>query len=108
MKMKMNTNILMMNQTNGGRKLGPSQPPKNKVMIKLEINMMPRYSPTKNNPNFIPEYSEWNPAISSLSASGMSNGSRCVSAMPAMKNVTKPMNCGTTNHMSRCAFTISS
>src|SRR5579875_2461981 len=35
-----------------------------------EIRMIPIYSPTKNMPNFIPEYSEWKPATSSLSASG--------------------------------------
>ena len=52
------TNVFKMNQTNGGRN-GPSQPPKKRVTIKDEIKAMPRYSPTKNMPNFIPEYSEW-------------------------------------------------
>lgn len=82
----------MRNQTMGGRKENPIQPPKNKVVISAEMSVMPKYSPTKNIPNFIPEYSEWYPATNSLSASGISNGRRCVSAIPAMKNITKPMN----------------
>ena len=44
----------------------------------------------------------WNPATSSVSASGRSNGARFVSAIPASTKTTKPTNCGTTNHM--CAW----
>jgi hypothetical protein len=51
-------NVFNTNHTKGGRKSGPSHPPKNKQTVRLEINVMPRYSPTKNIPNFIPEYSE--------------------------------------------------
>ncbi len=50
-------NVLNRNQKTGGRKDGPSQPPKNSVAIIPEISVIPRYSPTKNIPNFIPEYS---------------------------------------------------
>ena len=44
------------NQTAGGSQ-GPCQPPKNSTVIMAEIRMTPRYSPTKNMPNFMPEYS---------------------------------------------------
>ena len=37
---------------------GPIQPPKNSVTIMAETTVTPTYSPTKNMPNFIPEYSE--------------------------------------------------
>ena len=56
-KKAMNIAVLNKNQNIGGRKAGPSQPPKNIVAMRAEIKVMPRYSPTKNNPNFIPEYS---------------------------------------------------
>src|SRR5579883_2400732 len=62
MKNEMKKNILMRNQTTGGS-TGPSQPPKNRIAIRDEMRMIPRYSPTKNMPNFMPEYSEWKPAI---------------------------------------------
>ena len=38
------------------------------------------YSPIKNIANFMLEYSVWNPATSSVSASGRSKGARFVSA----------------------------
>src|SRR6478735_3347625 len=66
-KNRIKTNVLRVNQTSGGRNPGPSHPPKNKVTTIAEISVMPRYSPIKNIPNFIPEYSEWKPATSSLS-----------------------------------------
>src|SRR5215467_12268148 len=105
MKNEIKKNVLTRNQTTGGR-TGPSQPPKNSTVMSAEINVTPRYSPTKNMPNFIPEYSEWYPATSSLSASGMSNGVRRVSARPAMTNKTKPRNWGMTNQILCCASTI--
>jgi len=45
------------NQITGGIGAGPSHPPKNKVAVIREMRVIPRYSPTKNIPNFIPEYS---------------------------------------------------
>src|SRR5664280_2270148 len=84
--------VLNKNQKTGGRNEGPSHPPKNNVEISAEIRVIPRYSPTKNIPNFIPEYSEWYPAINSPSASGISKGSRCVSAIPAIKKTINPIN----------------
>ena len=77
-----------------GGKNGPSHPPKKRTAITSEINVMPRYSPTKNKPNFRPEYSVWYPSTSSLSASGRSKGSRCVSPRPAIKKITNPSSCG--------------
>ena len=60
---KMNThikkNVLNKNQNTGGRNAGPSHPPKNSVEMMADISVIPMYSPTKNMPNFIPEYSEW-------------------------------------------------
>src|SRR5678815_1259335 len=103
----MKANVLITNHKIGGRNAGPNHPPKNKQTTSAEINVIPRYSPTKNNPNFIPEYSEWKPAMSSLSASGISKGKRCVSAIPAIKKIIKPKNCGTTNHKFDCASTMS-
>jgi hypothetical protein len=58
MKKQIKNAVLKKNQNTGGRKAGPSHPPKNKVIIMDEISVTPRYSPTKNIPNFIPEYSE--------------------------------------------------
>src|SRR5687767_13473051 len=57
-KSMMNTNVFNINHTAGGRKSGPSHPPKYKATVRLEIRTIPTYSPTKNIPNFIPEYSE--------------------------------------------------
>src|SRR5262249_15717867 len=57
MKKQMKKNILARNHNSGGN-TGPSQPPKNNMVIRAEIRVTPRYSPTKNMPNFIPEYSE--------------------------------------------------
>jgi len=53
----MKKKVLIRNQTTPGR-TGPSQPPKKKTVIMAEIKVTPMYSPTKNMPNFIPEYSE--------------------------------------------------
>jgi hypothetical protein len=55
---QMKKKVFRRNQKTGGRKSGPSHPPKKSVEIIADINVTPRYSPTKNIPNFIPEYSE--------------------------------------------------
>ena len=54
------------------------------------------YSPSMKNANRIPEYSVWNPATSSDSASARSNGGRFVSASAQMKKITNAGNCGST------------
>ena len=69
-----------------------SQPPKKSVVIMAHTVTTLAYSAMKKNENFIALYSVWYPAISSDSASGRSNGSRLVSAKPAigkMKNERK-------------------
>jgi len=56
-KKQIKPNDLRKNQMIGGRKAGPSHPPKKIVTIMHEIRIRPRYSPTINMPNFMPEYS---------------------------------------------------
>jgi hypothetical protein len=58
MKMQIKMAVLKKNQNAGGKNAGPSQPPKKRVAMSAEIRVTPIYSPTKNIPNFIPEYSE--------------------------------------------------
>ena len=42
---------------NTGGSHGPSHPPRKKAVTSADISVIPRYSPTKNIANFIPEYS---------------------------------------------------
>src|ERR1700748_3055619 len=70
------------------------QPPKYKVAAMAHTIKMLTYSARKNSANFIPEYSVWNPAVSSDSASARSKGARLVSAVTAMMNMTKEMIAG--------------
>ena len=67
---------------------GRSQPPKNSVTQSPLITTIAAYSARKNSDQRKPEYSVWNPATSSDSASGRSKGARFVSAVPAMMNST--------------------
>jgi hypothetical protein len=53
---------------------------------------MPKYSAMKNSAYLKPEYSVRWPAISSLSASGRSNGDRFDSASAAVMKIAKPAN----------------
>ena len=75
-------------------------------MINILMN-----SARKKNANFIPEYSVWNPAVSSDSASARSNGPLLISAVLATRKIIKAINAGicpeNTNHPQRCASTIS-
>ena len=64
------------------------QPPKNNMAPMLHTIKILTYSARKNKANFIPEYSVWKPAVSSLSASARSKGARFVSAVTAMINIT--------------------
>src|SRR5690606_20641388 len=86
---------------------GASQPPKNSTGMSMDISSMPMYSPTKNRPNFMPEYSVLKPEMISDSLSARSKGQRLVSARPATTKTTKPMNCGKMNQPSSWASTIS-
>src|SRR5690606_22989344 len=85
---------------------GASQPPKNSTGISTDISSMPMYSPTKNRPNFMPEYSVLKPEMISDSPSARSKGQRFVSASAATMNTMQPKNCGMMNHWSSCASTI--
>ncbi len=69
---------------------GRSQPPKKRITVRKLTVMTWRYSPRKNRPNFIAEYSVWKPPTSSCSDSGRSNGSRLVSAKALTRNSRKP------------------
>ena len=52
------------------------------------------YSPSMNIANAMPEYSVWNPATSSDSASARSNGGRLTSASAQIRNTTNAGNWG--------------
>ena len=70
-----------------------SPPPRNSTVARQLIAKMLRYSPRKNRPNLMLEYSVWKPAMISDSASGRSNGVRFTSAMLAIsriRNARKP------------------
>src|SRR5512146_1368769 len=80
---------------------GMSQPPKKSVAtIALTVTTL-AYSAMKNIENFIALYSVWYPVTSSDSASGRSNGSRLVSAKPAMRQTKNEMKSGPTNQRVR-------
>ena len=74
--------------------IGDSQPPKNSRLISAHIRKIEMYSPAMNNRYGVDEYSTMNPATSSDSASGRSNGGRLVSASDEMKNSTTIGRCG--------------
>src|SRR3954466_94922 len=72
---------------------GRSHPPSHNVTAIDETAIIAEYSARKNRDQRKPLYSVWNPAVSSDSASGKSNGARLVSATMAiakMKNPTRP------------------
>src|SRR5215470_7241231 len=69
---------------------GRSQPPQKSVTAIADTVIMLAYSARKNRENLKPLYSVWNPATSSDSASGKSNGARFVSATPQIKKRMKP------------------
>src|SRR5437588_9419744 len=64
---------------------GAYHPPSQSADASPDTASILAYSPMKNIANFIDEYSVWNPAISSDSASGKSNGARFVSATIATR-----------------------
>src|SRR5580765_4325475 len=109
MKKNSSTNSLAKNHRNlseSGRN-GPFQPPRNNVTAIEQMVMMLAYSPRKNSPNFMLEYSVWNPATSSDSASPRSNGVRFVSANAVIMNIKKATGWNAMNQTRSCAFTMS-
>src|SRR5256885_8514667 len=67
---------------------GGSQPPQNRIAFSAHIRIPLPYSPSQNSAKLIDEYSVWNPATSSLSASVRSKGVRKVSAIELIRNTT--------------------
>ncbi len=61
------------------------QPPRKMQAAIAETTYIATYSARKKIEKRMPEYSVWNPATSSDSASGRSNGARFVSASDAVK-----------------------
>src|ERR1700756_3304628 len=70
---------------------GRSHPPSHSVTAIDETAIMAEYSAKKNKDQRNPLYSVWNPAVSSDSASGKSNGARLVSATIAMAKIPNAM-----------------
>src|SRR5690606_16067484 len=68
---------------------GARQPPRKRVVATAEATTMWTYSASMNSANFSDEYSVMNPATSSDSASGRSNGARLVSPTTEMKKITR-------------------
>src|SRR4051794_8133965 len=71
---------------------GACQPPRNSVVANAETVVMLTYSASMNIANFSDEYSVWNPATSSPSASGRSKGARLVSPTIAVRYTKKDGN----------------
>src|SRR3954468_4413298 len=86
---------------------GARQPPRNRVAASAATVVMLMYSARKNIANLIDEYSVWNPATSSLSASGRSNGARLVSPTIEMRYMTNDGINGNAYQSLACAVTIS-
>src|SRR5690606_13045779 len=80
-------------------KPGTYHPPRKITVAIIDTVNIFTYSAIKKSANFSAEYSVWNPATSSVSASGRSNGTRFVSANAEIKKTTKPMNCGMMYHL---------
>src|SRR5258706_2872307 len=70
---------------------GQSHPPSHSVTAIEETAIMAEYSARKNRDQRKPLYSVWNPAVSSDSASGKSNGARLVSATIAIAKMKNPI-----------------
>src|SRR3954452_15801615 len=108
MKIETSTKTLSRNQSGPSGAHGPCQPAKNNVTASADSVIMLTYSAVWKRPQRMPLYSVWYPATSSCSASGRSKGARFVSAMPAMKKMISPTNCGAAYHQpSCCSLTMS-
>ena len=76
---------------------GIMYPPRNRIAVNADISTILQYSARKKNTKIIPLCSVKNPATSSDSASGRSNGVRLVSASTEMKKMMNRGNRGTRN-----------
>jgi hypothetical protein len=77
---------------------GMTYPPKNSTAVRVLISTIEQYSARKKNTKMMLECSVKNPATSSDSASGRSNGVRFVSASAEMKKIIARGSSGITNH----------
>jgi len=77
---------------------GITYPPKNRIAVSELISTIDAYSARKKKTKMIAECSVKNPATSSDSASGRSNGVRFVSASAEIKKIIASGSRGTTNH----------
>lgn len=77
---------------------GITYPPKNSTAVRVLISTIEQYSARKKNTKIMLECSVKNPATSSDSASGRSNGVRFVSASAEMKKIIARGSSGITNH----------
>src|SRR5262245_3513167 len=110
MKKKMRSESFAKNQRNLSESgsQGPFHPPRNSVVAMQQIESTFANSPRKKSPNFMLEYSVWNPATSSASASGRSNGARFVSANAVIMKIPKDTNPNgvVPNHHGSWSFTM--
>src|SRR3954452_9007642 len=86
---------------------GACQPPRKSVVASADTVMTLMYSARKNIANLIDAYSVWNPATSSVSASGRSNGARLVSPTIATRYIANDGKSGSAYQSFDCAATIS-
>jgi hypothetical protein len=93
---------IFIENTNSGKILKKSQPPKNKIIKRPDIKKMLEYSPKKKAANKIPEYSILYPATNSASASPKSKGVLLVSANIEIKNIIASGNKGKQNQTVAC------
>src|SRR5581483_10394921 len=98
-------------QLKGGKSIGDSQPPRNRMVAIAHIVVMATYSPSMNNRYGVEPYSTMKPATSSDSASTRSKGGRLVSASEETKKITNIGNSGSQYqpnrpHLVSCACTI--
>jgi hypothetical protein len=78
---------------------GIRYPPKNRIAVRVLISTILQYSARKKNTKIIDECSVKNPATSSDSASGRSNGVRLVSASADTKKIIARGSSGITNQI---------
>jgi len=74
-------------------------PPKNNILVKMQIRTMLAYSARKKNTNIAAACSVMKPLTSSDSASAKSKGALFVSATDPMKNITNTGNNGMINQI---------
>src|SRR3954468_24255808 len=82
---------------------GPFQPPRNSTVVSADNTTIPAYSASRKKANRSPAYSVYGPKMTSLSATGMSNGGRRSSGRPAAENTTPPLACHGSHHHTRRA-----